>query len=358
MRILRLAHLYGGLLLALFMLVVSGTGAALVYKEAYWRLVYPELRGSVLVSDTAEQAAAIAAAHAQYGAALRSVKMPVPGVAAYQLYLHGAGAFLARDDHRIIDEWRTSERLMSLLFDLHAHLMAGRSGELVVGSVGLVGLFMAISGLLLWWPSRRRFSLANLWPRSLTRREMLFWHRDIGALMSPLLLLILLTGCGMVWYGTAQQWLNGLFGDDVPVTVKPALAADTRFETPDAAVLRRVVQALPGARIVFYYPPQEGSAVAGFRLRQPCELHPNGRSYVYVNAHDGEILQASDACAMPPGERTTNLIYPLHAGKAGSAVYKLLVLLSAVALMVLSFSGVVSYLQKIRQHRTRAAAVP
>jgi len=142
-----------------------------VYKEAWWRLVYPELRGPVPDLDVRDHATAIAAAYAHFGLTLRSVKMPEQGVSAYHLYLHGGEAFLGAQDHRVIDEWRTPEWLMSVLFDLHAHLMAGRAAVIVAGIVGLAGIVMTVTGVVLWWPARRRFALAHLWPRSLSRRD-------------------------------------------------------------------------------------------------------------------------------------------------------------------------------------------
>jgi uncharacterized iron-regulated membrane protein len=184
---------------------------------------------------------------------------------------------------------------MALLFDLHAHLMAGETGERVGGVIGLLGVVLAVTGLVLWWPARRRLSLANLVPRDLSRRTLLIWHRDVGAVTSPILLVLLLTGSGLV----------------------------------------------------FYYPPLGGASVHRFRLKQPCELHPNGRSYISLD-FTGDIVQETDACALPPGERSAHAIYPLHAGKADSDVYKLAVFLGAVALAILSVSGAVSYLKKLR----------
>lgn len=132
-RLVRQVHLYLGLALSLLLFVFSLTGGALVYKEAYWRLVYPELRVAAPALSAREHAAAIAAAHREFGGALRSVKLPEPGVAGYHLYLEDGEAFLSARDHRVIDRWRPSERVMSLLFDLHAHLMAGETGERIGG---------------------------------------------------------------------------------------------------------------------------------------------------------------------------------------------------------------------------------
>lgn len=345
-RVVRQVHLWVGLLFSLLLFLLGATGSALVYKEAYWRFVYPELRGEMPVQGPSEQAAAIAAAEAAFGAELRSVKLPEPGVAAYHLYLTEGEAFLAADDHRVIDRWEPSERLMSLLFDLHAHLMAGEGGERVGGIVGLFGVLLAVTGLVLWWPARRLFSARTLLPRGTSRRALIHWHRDLGMIASPILLVLLLSGSGLVFYNAAGALLNGLFGDRAAAPEARAEYSAPPVALADAAILTRVREEFPAARLVFYYPPRDGATHNEFRLKQPCELHPNGRSYLHLDAA-GAVLRKDDACGIPPGQAALHALYPLHAGKAGSAAYKLVTFLGGLALAALAASGAWTYGRKL-----------
>lgn len=201
---------------------------------------------------------------------------------------------------------------------------------------------------MLWWSTRRRFSLANLAPRDMSPRALLLWHRDLGALATPILLVLLLSGAGLVFYQTAQKLLNGAFGGAVPVAATATGPVDLSGTLADAAVISRVQAALPEARLVFYYPPRDGASVHQFRLKQPCELHPNGRSYVDAGGQ-GQLLRRVDACSLPPGERAVHAFYPLHAGKADSGAYKLATLLGAPALAILSASGALLYVKKLRK---------
>lgn len=353
--LIRSLHLWAGLALSLLLLVLGVTGSALVYKEAYWRLVYPELREAPAVVTAADHAAAIAAAEAMFGEGLRSVKLPEPGVAGYHLYLTDGEAFLAMGDHRLIDRWKPTERLMPLLFDIHAHLMAGEAGERVGGVIGLLGTLLVLTGVYLWWPARRRFGIRTLMPDGLSRRKLLPSHRDLGLIASPVLLILLLTGSGIVFYGTTGMILNGIFSRSAPVAERaPAadgaalpdsasLAESGRTASPE--LLELAATTFPAARVVFYYPP-DAAGIHGFRIKQECEVHPNGRSYLYAGT-GGRLLRTVDACAQPAGQRALYSVYPLHAGKLDSGSYKVLVFLGGLVLAVISATGVGSYIAKL-----------
>jgi uncharacterized iron-regulated membrane protein len=246
----------------------------------------------------------------------------------------------------VIDEWGPHDRVMGFLFDLHAHLMAGETGERVGGYVALLGVFLSVTGLVLWWPTRRLFRLRDLLPRGLSRRALLVWHRNVGISTSPILLIVLLTGSGLVFYSTAGAILNGLFGDAPVVAATPSADAGPPVRLADAAMLARVEEEFPEARLVFYYPPRDGIGYSQFRLKQPCELHPNGRSYLYLDV-DGRVLRKTDACASPPGEKALQAMYPLHAGKTQSGVYRFLTFLGGLGLTMLSLSGGVGYARKL-----------
>lgn len=365
MRLIRQLHLYTGLILSLALFLIAISGAVLIYKHEYWQLQYEPLRGPDITPSPDEQAGAIREAWGRFGQDLETLKMPEDGVPAYRAYLRDHHeALLHPDDFGIIDQWQLRERAMGLLFDIHVHLMAGDAGEKVAGVIGLIGCLMAITGLILWWPTRRVFSWRNLWPRDMSRRSLLAWHRDAGTVLSPLLLLFLLTGSAMVFYTQARTLLNAAFGDPVPqieLPERPAIALDPAdtVPMPEASTIARVRDHFPDAKLTFFYADTTARGLHRFRLRRGCELHPNGLTFIYTDARNGEILQVADPCAMPSGERLTHLIYPLHSAKTGSELYRLLALLTALALAASALTGCVTYAQKLSrtgQARRRAGA--
>ena len=353
---LRVAHLWVGLVLSLLLLVLALSGSALVYKEAWWRLVHPELRAPATEPAPEARAAAIAAGAGHFPGEVRSVKMPEPGVGAYHLFLTEGEAFLHLETLEVLDRWTLRQRLMGLLFDVHAHLLAGERGEKVGGVLALLGAFLMVTGVYLWWPARRRTGLRTLFPDRLTRSKLIALHRDLGIYSTPILLILLLSGAGIVFYGAAGLLLNGLFGDPPQaVDPTPAQVAFPASGLADDAVLARVDAAFPGgARMVFYYPPEPAIPLHRFRVKQACELHPNGRSWVFADGR-GEVIHAVDACGLPPGERALHALYPLHSAKMSSGLYKFATFLAGLALAVLSGSGVLAYARKLFGNGTRVS---
>lgn len=143
----------------------------------------------------------------------------------------------------------------------------------------------------------------------------------------------------MVFYTQIQTVMNAAFGDEVPRVNLPPRPPTTARTLPDAAMLEQVSQHFPETKLLYYFFDASTTGFPRFRLRRSCELHPNGLSLVYTDTATGKLVGSVDACNMPPGERLTNMIYPLHAGKIGSETYRILSLLTAFVLAGLSLFG-------------------
>jgi uncharacterized iron-regulated membrane protein len=116
-------------------------------------------------------------------------------------------------------------------------------------------------------------------------------------------------------------------------------------------MIARAQAALPDGRLMSWSPPRAGSAVHYFRFRVPGEIHPNGRSTVYVDANDGSVLQRSDARQAPRGTRAMHWLYPLHAVQVGGWGYRALAVLSALALAAIACSGLLGFIKATRRSK-------
>lgn len=310
-RSLSLVHCWLGGLVGLGLAVLGLSGAVLLWKP-WWVAVDQMPRAAT----QAEMQAIIATAET-LGAGHVTLPSMAFGVAQAGLP-DGGGAYISHDG-RLLARWDgVWERPETLLFELHHHLLMGHTGEIIGGWLGLAAILFAITGLLLWWPTRQTFQWRAL-PTRLTRPAVIRHHRDMGVVMALPILLAASTGALMVLKPLADTILSPLSARAAisawqatpPEAVQkappnwPAMLATARHRFPDAEPRIIVWPKTPGGRVQL-------------RLRQPAEWHPNGRTILWLTG-DGTALMARDAARAPLATRAQNALYPLHAARmAGS----------------------------------------
>jgi uncharacterized iron-regulated membrane protein len=79
------------------------------------------------------------------------------------------------DDWRIEDGVPVAIRLMEWLVDLHDNLLAGSTGRTINGIGAMLVMAVVLSGAVLWWPGRGRWRRSLVVPRP-TRTRRFAWH--------------------------------------------------------------------------------------------------------------------------------------------------------------------------------------
>ncbi|WP_073977244.1 PepSY-associated TM helix domain-containing protein [Erythrobacter donghaensis] len=352
---LSLLHRWLGGLVGLGLAVLGLTGAALLWKP-WWASVAQVPRAP---SDT-ETLAIIAAAEAR-GADYVTLPSAEFGVAQAGFGKGGGGAYIAHDG-TLLARWQSVwERPETLLFDLHHHLLLGETGEVISGWLGIAAILFCITGLVLWWPTRRTFRLRALPPR-FTRPAVILHHRDIGAVLALPILLAAITGALMVLKPLGQAVLAPLSpAAEVAAwqAKPPAASSATAQDWP--AILAAARARFPDAdprMIIWPRAPGEGVTL---RLRRPAEWHPNGRTTLTLAA-DGTVLAARDATAAPLALRAGNALYPLHSARmAGSAMalpLRVVMTLAGLGLALLGSLAVVTFWRSRTGNHRSAPAIP
>lgn len=342
---LRTWHRRLGVALMLLFCIASLSGVVLVYRDAILRVtVAAPVQNHPSLFTTQQLAEDIATIQARYQEAnISYIKAPHAGRPFWTLVDTESRSALLTP--RSLEPLTTSTWLLGA-FDwlraLHVDLLMGTTGKIVLVLLGALGVFFVVSGLVLWWPVRKRLRLRHLIPRRFKRGPLIISHRNLGALMAPLIALSFFTGAFMLGKGLWNQW----------VVVKPAEpTAETvpawRGSTLSMGELLLVAtQALPEGQITVINLPNPKTGLASFRMRLPGEWHPNGRTFVRVNAADGVVPAFQRADQLPTGTRFTNLMYPLHSSYGMNGVFQLLVLVAGVGLLWLSISGVIAWAKK------------
>jgi len=170
-------HLWSGIGIGLYVLMISVTGSVIVYNTELYRAATPKPiissgSGPPLTDEQLTDAAqrAYPGYHVEHLGRSRNPDQAVD-------------VWMGRDDQekkRLFDPRTGGDlaesvppgiRMISKLNDLHDNLLAGPTGRMVNGIAALAVLALATTGLLVWWPG------VKSWRRSLTLHRGVGWKR-------------------------------------------------------------------------------------------------------------------------------------------------------------------------------------
>ena len=350
MRLLAWLHRWTGGLIGLLLALLGATGSLLVWKEEYlgWTLGGAD---AAPLSGAPQYAAVTRTMLESASATPRNIIFSHDGFALNSLSDIAGGGFYADQSGQFITGWTSSwDRPETFLFDLYHHLLIGESGELVTGIAGLIGIAFVVTGLILWWRSRKTFRL-RLWPARMTRSAIVRQHRDLGAVMAPLLFLTMLTGVMMTLRPVAHLILSPLSSaKEMQAATAPPPVKGGRADRIDwDEIYRTAEQRFPQAELRIANLPRQPGDLLTLRMKQPAEWLPNGRTLLWFDAATARLVDARDANDHPVGLKAFNLAYPLHAAKVGGWVYQILQTLTGLALTLLGSLAVWSFWFRGRQ---------
>lgn len=360
MAVLRALHRWLGLLLAAAVVAVAASGGLLLLRGPYYRAVYPKFGSPVTQAQAAARAKILTALESRWrDEGVRLVKFPTPGMNVFQVWLgDGTEAFVDPSTGAEIDRWRWYERVPAFLFELHAHLASEPGGTIVNGVAALSLVFMALTGLIFWWPARRgAFRLRGAVPRRTTPGDLVRSHAAVGVLAAVPIVVAAGTGAAIVFYDEAATVMSRLLDArpaDHPNARVPPLDSPPR---PWSQILPTLDETFPDGKTVFYYPGSADNARLLFRKRLPGEWHPNGRSYIAIDPYSGDVVQAIDARAQGLGTRVMHAVYPVHAAKVGGLPMVTLAAGAALALTWLAVSGAWSFAARRQAADSKRLAV-
>lgn len=221
-------HFYAGLFVIPFILLLSVTGAAYLFKPQVerWeeRAFYTPRIERVVLPSTQVEAALASVPGARFvsyrlpersgDAAMVQVALPEKGLPARQM----TRDIFVSPDGKVLGSLDPERRIMATLKAIHGQLLLGTRGSWLVELAASWALVLILSGLYLWWPRDRRLA-GLLWPR-LRKGRRLFWrdlHAVTGFWIAGLAIILLMTG--LPWAGiwgsafkaarTELGWVNG-----------------------------------------------------------------------------------------------------------------------------------------------------
>jgi len=170
-------HLWSGIGVGLYVLLVSVTGSILVFRnELYVAATRPPLIVAESGPRLSDDQLGLAAARAHAGYTVVRIGRTRAANQAVAIELKRGSDVISRlfDPYSGKDLGNTVPLgiwMVSRLIVLHDDLLGGRTGRTVNGAGALLLVLMALTGMVVWWPGKKT------WRRSLTLHRGVGWRR-------------------------------------------------------------------------------------------------------------------------------------------------------------------------------------
>ena len=345
-------HRWTGLLAGLAFLLVAVTGTAMAFRLPLEPVVEPTLMtapacATALPLDVLVERARAASPQA---GPLRFIRLvDTPGATARIRFDDGQWIYVDPCSGRVTGKQALYSGVFGILGWLHIFGFLPAQQQ-VAGVVALVfALAMLAGGLALWWPATLRAARAGLrLPSGLRGRAFsLGLHKTVALYAAPVLLASAVTGLFQAFH----------WGEAAP----PAMAARSAAQPAATASLQRMWEAAQGlvahpkkTQIRF---PADPRAPVTFEMVAPSAPHANALSYVRIDPRSGQPSGYVPHAANDPAHKAWLFAAALHYGWVGGFAGQLVLLLGALAVPVLAWTGVASWLRGLRQAPPRRLQV-
>lgn len=260
----------------------------------------------------------------------------------------------------------TDYYLSEVFYNIH-HYLHLPNGEYLVGVATLFGLLIAVSGIVLAWKQRQRIFQRTTQSGTAAWRH---WHRQIGALAFPVVIVIFFTGViltlGIVFQASYALLLYD--GDQKALRADAGYIRTVREPALDVSQPNNQLAYVDAMRFIAYRLRQARAELAPFQIKyiaaynlhaQNAVLEVEGfgpdvfphRKRIHIELVTGKVRYKTVATYDNDVRRTLELVHQLHFANFAGAWVKWVYLLLSMMLCVLIASGCLVWLSRFRKTR-------
>ena len=346
-------HLWTGIVLSAYAVVIGATGALLVFRPEIQARLYPQFFDArVPDAPLADPAVVIANLQRAYpGYHVSGIDFPSSRRNTFLAYpTRGeefVAVFLDRTTGDIIGEMPKHVG-MQWVQDLHFYLLGGATGLIVNGIAAACLTTMCMTGLLLWWPGVARWARAMVVDfRRGWRRATWELHGAVGFWAAALLLLWAVSGVYFAFPGQFRRAVAAVspLTAAAPPSSSPATGSSAARPVSPSDLIAAAQRQLPGAEIARYIIPASERGAIGVTLARDRHGDADNSDEVtfYFDRHSGAPLGVREAPRQSAGDVIMAWLGPLHVGNFGGLPVKIVWALLALAFPTLAVTGVVMW---------------
>lgn len=257
-------------------------------------------------------------------------------------------------DARVIDSGPLWRFPLQLFERIHVALLMGDTGKIILFLEAAGLLFMAITGLILWWPRAGRFvaSLTVHW-RGPSLRILRDLHVVPGVLTFLFIIASAFTGASLV----APYLLRPVVA--AVATVAPKVEAEwSEIDRPATILswqdaLDRLKARFPDGKLRQIRFAGKDDRILGVVMIAEDAVNPRAHNIGYVDRWTGTLTVMSDGNRLASGDAILAWPLPIHTGEAYGPLRGLVMTIMGVTLFSMAVTGIWLWLRKRRPNRKR-----
>ena len=350
-------HLWTGVAIGLYIVLVCVTGSALVFRIYMQRAAFPHLF------------AAAPGEPADAATVLERVKEAFPndrvsGIDAPTSARPTTLAYVVRGERflTILVDPTTGQVLGELpersivrtIQDLHFDLLAGHTGRVVNGVGAGLLLVLCATGMVIWWPGiatwRRGFTIDF---RRSGKRINWELHSAVGIWSVVLIAVWAVTGIYFVWPSQFRNAVNAVSPLTVATTPTSDSARQGATQPTWRSLIARAQQRIPDQYIQRVVPPSndKGAFLVMFSPVRPAPVGREQLTAVYLDQYTGEVLKESPRAARSAGDVIMDWVAPLHVGGFGGMTVRVAWLILGLAPPLLFVTAFIMWWSRVVRPR-------
>lgn len=248
----------------------------------------------------------------------------------------------------------------NVVLELHRYLLAGDVGKAITGVSCMIFAFMVLTGLILWWPKRRKYLKQRLQIKWKATGKRLNWdlHAVGGFYVHLVLLLMALTGLvwSYKWYNNALFWVfdgKGPKKNEVPAnTVIQPVAAGYYEKIYQDANQRLAYK----GRLSIAIPAKDSLSITVSKENFEASV-TNLVDFLYFEKGTGKLLKERLYKNESMGMKARRLVLPIHSGEIYGWPTKIIAFLSTLVAVSLPITGLRIWLGRKKKKHVAAGSV-
>ncbi|MCS4226307.1 PepSY domain-containing protein [Sphingobacterium sp. BIGb0165] len=341
-------HLYIGLLFGLIFLTVCVTGMLLSFEKELTPLLWPKEQRVVVLDNRLPLDAIVSKARNIFpNKRLFRVEIPADPSRSYRVQYGSKKekywyAYISPYTGEVLSKGAQAGRFFQKVLDIHRFLLIDKIGATITGISAIATLFLAISGIYLWWPKNKKLLKQRLkiGLSGSTKRKVWDFHAVGGFYATFFLLIFTLTGLtwSFDWYN--RQFFR-LFGADTK-TVKEKVKNPTSeipvVFSPLETMYQQINNLYPNpGNILMTFPDQGNLAFSLTKESFAGTLLQINQAY--FDSRSGKLIKNNPMNKLPLAEQMRKMVKPIHVGSVFGLPSKIIVFLAVSLAASLPITG-------------------